>query len=300
MNERRKKIRYDIIDNLKSVLWAGFFAVIIRTFLIEPFHIPSDSMLPGLFVGDHLFVSKLSYGYSRQSFPFSLPLVKDRILDLYKPKQGDVVVFKKIKGHADNYIKRLIGQSGDKIQMKKGILYINNVPLKREFVEKFYIVNLPYSLRNFDSVTVTTIDNKILTIINTKTLYLNGKKMPDSQYTIAYKNIKNFDGEAIELNKYKQWLPNGVSFYIIEISDNEFADNTEEFIVPPDHYFMMGDNRDMSEDSRFLDNVGYIHRRDLIGRADMLFFSNNNSVNLFEIWKWLRPIRWDRFFKLIK
>ena len=299
MIKKNKRWKNEVKDTFKSVLWAGFFAIFIRTFFIEPFHIPSDSMLPGLFVGDHLFVSKLSYGYSKQSFPFSLPLVKNRIFSK-DPKVGDVVVFKKIKGHADNYIKRLIGKPGDKIQMKSGILYINGAPLKREFIEKFYIVNLPYKFRNLDSLTVYTSKGSILTIVDTKKMFLNGKRLKDSQYTIAYKDKEKFEGEAIELNKYRQWITPEKSYEIIEISDNEFADNTQEFVVPEDHYFMMGDNRDMSEDSRFLDSVGFIHKRDLIGRADMLFFSHNNSVSLFEFWKWLKPIRWDRFFKAIK
>lgn len=299
MSKHSKRIKHEFTDTVKAIIWAGCFAVIIRTFLIEPFHIPSDSMIPNLFVGDHLFVSKTSYGYSRQSFPFSLPLVKNRIFES-TPKPGDVIVFKKIKGHADNYIKRLIGLPGDKIQMQKGILHINGEPVKREFIEKFYIINLPYSLRKSDSLTINTTNNQVLTIIDTKKLYLNGRPLKDSQYTIVYKETPNFQGEAIELNKYKQTLPNGKSFDILEISDTEIADNTKEYVVPEDHYFMMGDNRDMSEDSRFLDEVGYIHKRDLIGRAELIFFSHNNSVNIFEFWKYLKPIRFNRILNRIK
>lgn len=299
LKKRNKHIKYELKDTIKAIIWAGFFAIIIRTFMIEPFHIPSDSMIPNLFVGDHLFVSKISYGYSRQSFPFSLPLIKDRIFESI-PEVGDVIVFKKIKGHPDNYIKRLIGRPGDKIQMKKGILHINGTPLKREFIEKFYIINLPYSLRKSDSLTINTSNGQVLTVIDTKKLYLNGRPLKNTQYTIAYKNQPNFQGEAIELNKYKQTLPNGKSFNILEISDVETADNTEEYVVPEDHYFMMGDNRDMSEDSRFLKEVGYIHKRDLIGKAEIIFFSHNNSVNILEFWKYLSPIRYNRILKIIK
>lgn len=299
MKKRNNRMKNEFNDTLKAILWAGLFAILIRTFLIEPFHIPSDSMIPNLFVGDHLFVSKTSYGYSRQSFPFSLPLIKDRLFET-KPEIGDIIVFKKIKGKPDNYIKRLIGKEGDKIQMKNGILHINGIPLKREFIEKFYIINLPYNLRKLDSLTINTTNNQVLTVIDTKKLYLNGRLLNDNQYTIAYKEIPNFQGEAIELNKYKQTLPNNVSFDIIEISDTEHADNTQEYIVPKDHYFMMGDNRDMSEDSRFLDEVGYIHKRDLIGKAKIIFYSHNNSVNIFEFWKYLSPIRYNRLLKQIK
>ena len=295
---KRNKRKNEFNDTIKAILWAGCLAIIIRTFLVEPFHIPSDSMLPNLFVGDHLFVSKLSYGYSKQSFPFSLPLIKNRIFE-HEPEIGDVIVFKKIKGHPDNYIKRLIGKPGDKIQVKGGILHINDQPIKREYVEKFYIINLPYRLRKLDSLTINTNGGQVLTIIDTKKLYLNGRLLRDNQYTIAYKEGKNFQGEAIELNKYKQTLPNGKSFFIAEISDDqEHSDNTGEYIVPEDHYFMMGDNRDMSEDSRF-DDVGFIHKRDLIGKAEIIFYSHNNSVNLLEFWKYLKPIRYERFLKKI-
>ena len=299
MIKRNKRIKHEFADTVKAILWAGLFAIIIRTFIVEPFHIPSDSMIPNLFVGDHLFVSKTSYGYSRQSFPFSIPVIKNRIFETV-PNAGDVIVFKKIKGHPDNYIKRLIGLPGDKIQMKKGILHINGKPTKREFIEKFYIINLPYSLRKSDSLTINTTNGQVLTVIDTKKLYLNGRPLKDSQYTIVYKDNPNFQGEAIELNKYKQTLPNEKSFNILEISDTELADNTQEYIVPEDHYFMMGDNRDMSEDSRFLNEVGYIHKRDLIGRAELIFFSHNNSVNIFEFWKYLHPIRYDRLLKRIR
>ena len=299
MIKRNKRIKHEFTDTVKAILWAGLFAIIIRTFIVEPFHIPSDSMIPNLFVGDHLFVSKTSYGYSRQSFPFSIPVIKNRIFETV-PNAGDVIVFKKIKGHPDNYIKRLIGLPGDKIQMKKGILHINGKPTKREFIEKFYIINLPYSLRKSDSLTINTTNGQVLTVIDTKKLYLNGRPLKDSQYTIVYKDNPNFQGEAIELNKYKQTLPNEKSFNILEISDTELADNTQEYIVPEDHYFMMGDNRDMSEDSRFLNEVGYIHKRDLIGRAELIFFSHNNSVNIFEFWKYLHPIRYDRLLKRIR
>ncbi|MBD5405406.1 signal peptidase I [bacterium] len=299
MGKKKKKASEEIKETIKAIFWAAILAIIIRTFAIEPFHIPSDSMIPNLFVGDHLFVSKLSYGYSRQSFPFSLPIIKDRIF-FTEPQVGDVVVFKKIKGKPDNYIKRLIGRPGDKIQMKNGILNINGQPLKREYIDKFYIVNLPYNLRKSDSLTITTQDAQTLTVIDTKKLYLNGRPLKKDQYTIAYKEIPNFKGEAVELNKYKYTLPNGKEHFVIEISDSEQMDNTIEYIVPEDHYFMMGDNRDMSEDSRFLDEVGYIHRRDLIGHANLIFYSHNNSVNIFEIWKYLKPIRYERIFNKIK
>jgi signal peptidase I len=296
----RKSFKSETIETLRAVLWAAVIAIVIRTFAFEPFHIPSDSMIPNLFVGDHLFVSKLSYGYSRQSFPFSLPLIRDRVL-FTEPEAGDVVVFKKIRGRPDNYIKRLIGRPGDRIQMKAGRLHIDGKMVEREYVGNFFIVNLPRSMRRSDSETLTTKDMQTLTVIGTKKLYLNGRPLPVDRYTIAYKDMPNFQGEIFELSKYVETLPNGVKHFIIELGDDrETVDDTIEYVVPDDHYFMMGDNRDMSEDSRFLDEVGYIHRRDLIGRANILFFSHNGSVRLWEFWKWLAPIRWGRLLQIIR
>lgn len=299
MNKKKKKVGKEISDTIKAIIWAAGLAILIRTFAIEPFHIPSDSMIPNLLVGDHLFVSKISYGYSRQSFPFSLPLIKERLFET-EPQIGDTVVFKKIKGKPDNYIKRLIGKGGDKIQIKNGILNINGKAIPREYVSKFFIINLPYSTRKSNSLTISTQDAQTLTIIDTKKLYLNGRPLNKDKYSISYKKLPNFIGEAIELKKYKYTFPNGKEHFVIEISDNESMDNTQEYIVPENHYFMMGDNRDMSEDSRFLEQVGYIHNRDLIGKANRIFYSHNNSVNIFEIWKYLSPIRYERILNTIK
>lgn len=302
--KRRRTFKSEFAETLRAIVWAAAVAIVIRTFALEPFHIPSDSMIPGLFVGDHLFVSKVSYGYSRQSFPLSLPLIRDRIF-FSEPSPGDVIVFKKIRGRPDNYIKRLIGMPGDRIQLKNGRLYINGRAAEREPAGRFFVVNLPFSARRSGFGTVSSKDGRTLTIIGTKELLLDGVPLSGDQYTIAYKDAPNFQGEVVELKKYVETLPNGVKHSIVEIGDdaameNTLADNTPEYMVPEDHYFMMGDNRDMSQDSRYLDEVGFIHRRDLIGRANIIFFSHNGSVGIFEFWKWLSPIRWERLLKIIR
>jgi len=279
-------------------LWAVGLAVLIRSFIFEPFHIPSDSMLPGLYVGDHLSVSKMSYGYSSRSFPFSPPIIPDRIF-FTEPKIGDVAVFKKVKGRPDNYIKRLIGRGGDKIQMKRGRLYINGEIVARREAGRFFVVNLPSKYRRRETVVIATQTGRTLTVVDSKRLLADGQPVGSKDYTIAYKPMGG-EGEAMEFVRWIETLPSGVEHEIVEASDNEVMDNTAEYIVPDDHYFMMGDNRDMSEDSRFLGEVGYIHRRDLMGRASIIFFSQNKSAALWEIWRWLHPIRWGRLLKAIK
>lgn len=233
-------------DTLKTIIYAVLIAVLIRTFAFEPFKIPSGSMYPSLFVGDYLFVSKYSYGYSRYSLPQGMPLIKDRIFEK-KPERGDVVVFKLPRDNKTDYIKRVIGLPGDKIQMTNGVLHINGKKVKRKKIEEFV--------------------------------------MRDKQ------------GNAIRYYQYLETLPNGVEHKIIELSDNNDYDNTKEYVVPDDHYFMMGDNRDMSDDSRV--SVGYVHKNNLVGRAEVLFFSTDGSSGFFKIWRWPSAIRWERLFDKI-
>ncbi|MDR0367212.1 MAG: signal peptidase I [Rickettsiales bacterium] len=295
----RRKTRQGFGETATAVSWAVLAAIAIRSLLFEPFHIPSDSMLPGLYVGDHLFVSKFSYGYSRQSFPFSPPVIGDRIF-FSEPEIGDVVVFKKIKGRPDNYIKSHVAKGGDKVQLRQGRLYINGEIVPREPAGKFYVANLADPLRKREALTMTTQTGKTVSIVDSKIMLLDGRPLDKDDYTVAYKDFRDGDGEAAELDRYVETLPGGRRHFIIEIGDGELMDNTAEYQVPPDHYFMMGDNRDMSEDSRFLGEVGFIHRRDLMGRAGVIFFSQNKSAALWEVWRWLHPIRWDRILKAIR
>jgi signal peptidase I len=220
-------------------------ALLIRSFLFEPFNIPSSSMKPTLLIGDYLFVNKPAYGYSRYSFPFGIAPIEGRVWGEL-PQRGDVVVFALPTQTGIDYIKRIIGLPGDKIQVTKGRLYINGKMLERAFV--------------------------------------------------GIKRVSNGDGRDIELNEYIQTLPEGTTFHIYEETDNEMLDNTVEYTVPEDHYFVMGDNRDYSQDSRVTSKVGPVPLVNIIGRADFLFFSSNGTSRLFEFWKWPWAIRYDRFF----
>ena len=236
------------IENIKTLFYALVIAIIIRSLLIQPFYIPSSSMEPGLLVGDRLFVTKYSYGYSKHSFPFSPPIFKGRIIS-NKPKRGDIVVFKTPADNRTDYIKRLIGLPGDRVQFIDSNLYINNSEIIKSRISK---------------------SDKIYC----------GKK-----------NINVFTFEEL--------LPNGKKHNTVYLKNYSFQ-NSDLFIIPEDHYFFLGDNRDCSKDSRFLTSVGYVHKDNLIGKAQFIFFSSDKSIgSIFSFWKWNKSIRFDRFFKKI-
>ncbi len=244
-----------LMDTVRVIIHALIIALLVRIFLYQPFNIPSGSMIPTLLIGDYLFVSKFSYGYSKYSFPWSPNLLDGRIFSS-EPKRGDVAVFKLPRDNETDYIKRVIGLPGDKIQMINGILHINGKPIKRERVDDFV----------------------------------------GAGSTCNYRHQ-----EQIRVPSYVETLPNGVKYQTLDCTNGSEGDNTQLFVVPPDHYFMMGDNRDNSSDSRFstYTGVGYVPRENLIGRADIIFFSIDEDASLFEPWRWPFEIRWSRFFHII-
>ena len=236
---------------VKVVLQALLIALVVRTFLFQPFNIPSGSMIPTLLVGDYLFVSKYSYGFSRFSFPLSPDLFKGRFL-ASPPKRGDVVVFKLPRDNTTDYIKRVIGLPGDTIQMKEGRLYINGTEVPREPIAKVH--------------------------------------------------TEDYEGRETDVPTYKETLPGGVTHTVIEVQgDTGFNDNTDLYKVPPNSYFMMGDNRDNSLDSRVPPDqggVGYVPFDNLIGRAEILFFSIKGEP-AWKIWEWPWTVRWNRLGKTV-
>jgi signal peptidase I len=234
------------METVRTVVYAILIALVIRSFAFEPFNIPSGSMIPTLLVGDYLFVSKYSYGYSRHSFPLSFVPMSGRVLSS-TPKRGDVIVFKLPTDNKTDYIKRLIGMPGDRIQVKDGRLFINEQLLDRE-------------------------------------------RMDDFVYTDTYGSVRR-------VTRYMETLPEGRKHVIIEEGDGRAYDNTREFTVPPDHYFMMGDNRDNSLDSRA--DVGFVPYENLVGRAEILFFSTDGSAAIWEVWAWPFAMRFSRFFDRI-
>ena len=237
-----------IIDNIKTLFYALVIALFIRSLFFQPFYIPSSSMEPNLLIGDRLFVSKYSYGYSQHSFPFSPKIFTGRILKK-SPKRGDVVVFKTPVDNRTDYIKRLIGLPGDKVQ-----------------------------------------------IIN-KDLYLNGIKIEKKQIEISL-NI-NCGGKILEVDTYEETLPNGTKYLAVYRKDGTMI-NTDEFIVPNENYFFLGDNRDCSKDSRFLGSVGYVNFNNLVGKARIIFFSTDKKKgSFFKFWDWNQIVRKNRLFKKI-
>lgn len=238
----------NIKESILTIVYAGLIALGIRSFAYEPFSIPSGSMIPTLLVGDYLFVSKFSYGYSRFSLPLSIPLFNGRIM-FSEPERGDVAVFRLPTDTNKDYIKRFVGLPGDTIQVIKGILHINGIAVKRERVEDYLVDN------GFGSM----------------------RRIP----------------------RYLETLPNGKQYFINEEQGDEgISDNTITFKVPAGHYFAMGDNRDNSSDSRFLKRVGFIPRENLIGRAEVKFFSVEGAG--WKFWNWPSKARFSRFFDSIE
>ncbi len=232
----------------KTAILAILLALFIRTFFFEPFNIPSGSMLPTLQIGDYLFVSKTSYGYSKHSFPFGLVDFDGRVMDK-EPERGDVIVFKLPSNPSIDYIKRLIGMPGDRIQVKSGRLYINGTMVERE--------------------------------------------------SVGMRRLQSAEGNNENIMEYIETLPGGIMHTIYEESDDEALDNTQEYRVPQGHYFMMGDNRDNSQDSRVQDLVGFVPHDNLVGRADILFFSLDQTASIFKPWTWFTAIRYSRIFDRI-
>jgi signal peptidase I len=264
-----KKPDEGIWETFKVIVQALVIAFFVRTFFYQPFNIPSGSMYPTLKIGDYLFASKLSYGYSKYSFNFSLGLFSPQPLlqccsfidfpgrkvlaDV--PKRGDVVVFKLPTNTEIDYIKRVIGLPGDHIQMLDGVLQINGVAVPKVRVEDYV-----------DRFQVAT------------------------------------DGPYVDriYPQYRETLPNGVSYNVLDIEPQGSVDTTDVYTVPEGHYFMMGDNRDNSQDSRFTRQVGFVPYENLVGRADIVFFSISPEASIKRVWEWPGWIRWLRFFHFIK
>ena len=244
----KKKISYIIFDNLKTLIGALIIAILIRSLLFQPFYIPSSSMEPTFLVGDRIFVSKYTYGYSKHSFPFSPNFFNARFFSKL-PERGDLVVFKTPADNRTDYIKRLIGMPGDTIQFINGNLFINDNIISRNEVEF-------------------------------------NKKIKCGKF-------------ELDTNAFVETLPNGVK-YLAVYKKKGTLKNTRKFIVPSGHFFLMGDNRDCSKDSRYLDSVGYVNNINLVGKAKLIFFSNDTNISsLLKVWNLGQSFRIERLFKVL-
>ena len=245
------KFKKSIISNLKALFWALIIAGIIRSFIVEPFKIPSGSMKPNLLVGDFLFVSKWDYGYSRYSFPFGLPLFDGKFLEK-SPKRGDIIVFKLPTKESINYVKRLVAMPGETIKISEGMIYVKK---KGANVFRMY-------------------SQKLM------------EPFFDDQY--------NADIMRLQENNTNR------NYEVLNLSSNSILDNTNEFLVPDDHYFFMGDNRDNSSDSRDTRNtVGFVPKENIIGKVRFIFLSIDTQFKLIKIYSIFNHLRYERFFKKI-
>ncbi len=235
-------------ETVRVIVHALIIALVIRTFLFQPFNIPSGSMKETLLVGDYLFVSKYSYGYSHYSLPFSPPLFDGRIF-ASNPERGDIVVFRLPRDDSTDYIKRVIGLPGDSIQMIDGVLHINGQPVKRERIDDF---------------------------------------------------VETEEGRTQRIARWRETLPNGVSYTTLDLQPNGYYDNTNVYTVPAGQYFMMGDNRDNSTDSRAQGQVGFVPFENIIGRAQIVFFSIAEGERAWQIWRWPFAVRWGRLFTIVR
>ena len=247
-------------DTIKTVFYAVIIALVVRTVAYEPFNIPSSSMVPTLLVGDYLFVAKYPYGYSRFSFDYFSELIglsripgavggdDGRIL-FDAPERGDVAVFKLPRDNATDYIKRIVGLPGDRIQVIGGVLHINGEAVPRERIDDF---------------------------------------VETDRY-----------GRTRRTAQYTETLPNGARYNVLDKEPAGWLDNTEVYVVPAGHYFAMGDNRDNSQDSRVSTAVGFIPAENLVGRAELIFYSTDGGAELWEVWNWPAATRFARLFQVV-
>lgn len=241
------------VEIVKTIVYALLIALVLRVLLFQPFTIPSASMEPNLYEGDYIIVSKFNYGYSRHSTPISLPtsMFSGRLFGR-EPTRGDIIVFKLPRDNKTDYIKRLIGLPGDRIQVKQGLVYINDKPIIR-------------------------------------------KPMPGGTEDMGY-------GVLRPVQRFQETLPNGVTYLTNSYGPDGDVDNTGVYVVPEGHYFMMGDNRDNSLDSRFpLEvGVGFVPAENLEGPAQIVLLSWTPGASIFKPWTWVMNARPSRFFHMLR
>lgn len=237
--------------------------LIFRSFIFAPFYIPSESMLPRLINGDYLLLAKWPYGYSSRSLPLGVPLLPEKRVLAAMPQRGDVVVFKNPPLGKDDWIKRVIGLPGDRVQMKNGQVWLNGQPIPKQEIAPFEVAVSP----------------------NTTCL----------SPTFEAKNAEGVD--VCRYPRFKETLPGGRSYDVLDLFTKP-SDDTDVYVVPESHLFLMGDNRDNSEDSRFPAEVGggigFVPIDNVIGRATVMMWSTDGSAEWLKPWTWFTAARWSR------
>ncbi|MGD9811097.1 MAG: signal peptidase I [Sphingobium sp.] len=259
-------------DFLFFLIKLALFVFILRSFIVAPFNIPSESMLPRLLIGDYLIVGKWPYGYSRYSLPFSIPLIPGRVFP-HTPQRGDVVVFKAPANIEQDWIKRVIGLPGDIIEVRSGTVILNGKPIPKERIADFVI-----------PVTQNMIDAT------------DAKGGGSPCYSEAFEEV-TAEGHFCRYPRFRETLPGGKSYNVLDLNPDGRNDNFAPMLVSEGHVFVMGDNRDNSEDSRVSaerGGVGLLPEQNLVGRALFGVFSTDGSANWFLPWTWFTAARWSR------
>lgn len=254
-------------ETLRFLLLLFVGTLLLRTFIVAPFNIPSGSMLPRMMIGDYLLVAKWPYGYSRFSMPFGLGGFDGRVMEA-QAERGDVAVFH-YPGGGQDYVKRVIGLPGDSIEMRGGQVVLNGKPLPKTRIADFLVpVSQNSPCRFIDPERKRQVVD------------------PDGRISCAYP-------------RYRETLPSGESYEVVDQMKGA-ADDTPAFLVPEGHYFVMGDNRDDSQDSRLpveIGGVGFLPADHLVGRALITFFSTDGSAEWLKPWTWFSAARWERIGK---
>jgi signal peptidase I len=266
--------REEQVDFVKFLIKLALFVLIVRSFLFSPFSIPSESMQPRLLIGDFLIVNKMAYGYSRYSLPFGVPLIPGRIFSRL-PERGDVAVFKAPPTQAEDYIKRVIGLPGDRIQVTDGLVSLNGKPIER--------------VRVADAIIPVT--------ANMRAAAQRDGSLPC--FLPIYRELSG-GRDVCRYPRYRETLPNGRSYDTLDVYDGggSFPDTTEVYVVPKGHLFLMGDNRDRSADSRFPAvrgrGIGLVPVENLVGKAMFTVFSTDGAAQWYNPVSWVAAARWGR------